>query len=241
MKIVFAGPTAPAALRPVHRDVSYRAPARQGDLYRAVAEGATVIGLVDGIYEQVPAVWHKEILFALAEGVQVLGAASMGALRAAECAPFGMVGVGEIYRQYASGEVVDDGDVAQVHGPAELGHLALTEALVNVRATLRKLADLGIVSVEERATLLSAAEALNFRDRTYATILAAAKQIDDDRRGALLRAVRQNLVDLKRKDALDLIRTVACRADRRGTPPDDWTFAATGMWRMAFPTSTITT
>ena len=45
---------------------------------KAVIEGATVIGLIDGFFENVASVWHKEILFALSEGVQVFGAASMG-------------------------------------------------------------------------------------------------------------------------------------------------------------------
>ena len=60
----------------------------------AVRRGVRVIGLVDGVFERVPAVWHKEILFALSEGVHVYGAASMGALRAAELDTFGMRGVG---------------------------------------------------------------------------------------------------------------------------------------------------
>ncbi|MEJ0097006.1 MAG: TfuA-like protein [Bauldia sp.] len=51
---------------------------------KAVLAGASVIGLVDGVFENVASVWHKEILYALSEGVQVFGAASMGALRAAD-------------------------------------------------------------------------------------------------------------------------------------------------------------
>ena len=69
-------------------------PGEAGDLYRAARGGARVIGLVDGVFEDRPTVWHKEILWALDRGVRVLGAASLGALRAAECAPFGMEGVG---------------------------------------------------------------------------------------------------------------------------------------------------
>ncbi|MGV9708646.1 TfuA-like protein [Streptomyces sp. NPDC003483] len=37
-------------------------------------------------------------------GVKAIGAASIGALRAAELAPFGMFGVGRIYTAYARGE-----------------------------------------------------------------------------------------------------------------------------------------
>jgi len=42
-----------------------------------------VIGVIDG-YLRWATVWHKEILWAMAEGIHVFGAASIGALRAAD-------------------------------------------------------------------------------------------------------------------------------------------------------------
>ena len=64
-----------------------------------------MIGVIDGYFEVVPTVWHKEILWAMSQGIHVYGAASIGALRAAELAEFGMNGVGQIYQQYRSGEL----------------------------------------------------------------------------------------------------------------------------------------
>jgi hypothetical protein len=101
--------------------------------------GRRVIGLVDGHYEQVASVWHKEILYALSMGVHVFGAASMGALRAAECEAYGMVPVGEIAGRYCRGELYDDDAVALLNGPAELAYAPLTEPLVEVEATLARL------------------------------------------------------------------------------------------------------
>ena len=135
MKVVFAGPSLHGAeFDP--GDVVIRGPAEMGDLERAVAAGATAVGLVDGHYQQVGAVWHKEILFALASGVAVYGAASMGALRVSECEAFGMIPVGDIAHRYCSGELFDDADVALTNGPAELGFPPLTEAMVDVEAEL---------------------------------------------------------------------------------------------------------
>lgn len=111
-------------------------PAANGDVYRAVSAAPTAIGLVDGYFENVPAVWHKEILYALSQGVHVFGAASMGALRAAELSEFGMVGVGAIFAAYRDNRLEDDDEVAVVHGPAELDYLPVSEAMVNVRATV---------------------------------------------------------------------------------------------------------
>ena len=48
----------------------------------------------------------------MAAGTQVFGAASMGALRAAELAPFGMIGVGAIFAAYRDGRLTGDDEVA---------------------------------------------------------------------------------------------------------------------------------
>ena len=142
MKILFAGPSCANLLPSLRANPAFqlRGPAAYGDVARAVLEGASAIGIVDGRFEDTRAVWHKEILFALSQGVAVAGAASMGALRATECAAFGMIGIGDVYRRYVRGEFEDDGDVAQLHGPAELGFLALSEPLANIVATLEALA-----------------------------------------------------------------------------------------------------
>jgi len=139
MKIVFVGPTLPDAHALIAGDIVIRPPAIQGDLLRAVRSGASAIGIIDGNFEYVAPIWHKEILYALSRGIRVYGAASMVALRAAECADFGMTGVGRIFHHYADGILEDDADVALLHGPAELGYLLLTVPLVNVLATLEHL------------------------------------------------------------------------------------------------------
>lgn len=176
MKIVFAGPSLYGHVRDGRiasaPSLVCRGPACQGDITRAVADGATVIGLIDGLFEQVAAPWHKEILLALSQGVAVYGAASMGALRAAECAAFGMIGVGEIYAGYASGELVDDDAVAQVHAPAELDYQPLTEALVNIEATLAASRGTGAIGAGEHDELLHVARRLHFKDRTIDRIVA---------------------------------------------------------------------
>ena len=80
--------------------ISRYGPVALGSVYRAVEAGYRRIGIVDGLFGNFPAVWHKEILFAIASGVEVSGAASMGALRAAELSRFGMIGSGRIYRMF---------------------------------------------------------------------------------------------------------------------------------------------
>ena len=129
MKVVFVGPSLGNDIgrqREIHSDVEFRAPAACGDILRAAEDGASAIGLVDGYFGDLPSVWHKEILYALEQGIAIGGGASMGALRAAECSPFGMVGIGGIYEDYASGALMDDEAGALIHRPAEMNWTPLS-------------------------------------------------------------------------------------------------------------------
>ena len=113
--IIFAGPTIGAAeVRAILPDATVLPPVAQGDLYRACRLRPRAIGIIDGYYETTPSIWHKEVLWALAQGIHVYGAASMGALRAAELAAFGMVGVGKVFESYRDGIIEDDDEVVGV-------------------------------------------------------------------------------------------------------------------------------
>ncbi len=230
MKVLFAGPSLhgfDASAAPHGETIDSRGPAAQGDIARAVIDGATVIGLVDGRYEDVAAPWHKEILYALGEGVQVFGAASMGALRAAECAAFGMIGVGAVFERYRSGELADDAAVAQVHAPAELGYLPLTEALVNVEATIARFRQMQAVTEPEADRLEAAARALFFKDRTYKRILSHAGLDAGERGPRLAELIKRCRVDVKREDALALFHYLAYLEPVRGAAPQEWRFHPT--------------
>ncbi|HTO34381.1 MAG TPA: TfuA-like protein [Pararhizobium sp.] len=199
MKIVFVGPSLPDAQR-FADGMTIRPPALQGDIDRAIDDGATAIGLIDGGFEYQPPVWHKEILRGLSIGVRILGASSMGALRAAECADFGMIGIGAIFEDYSSGTLVDDAEVALLHGPAELGYPALTVPMVNVRATLEALHLSGGIPAEIRDRLELAARSLFFKDRTWSRVI--------DECGCetrVLPLLNTHFVDVKRRDALLLM------------------------------------
>lgn len=225
-RILFAGPSL-AGTDPDLTGIEQRPPAAHGDLARAVLEGATVIGLVDGLFDAVAAVWHKEILFALSEEVTVLGAASMGALRAAECVAFGMLPVGVIARDYIDGRRDEDGDVGLLHAPAELGWLPLTEPLVDVEATVARLEQLGLLWGGEAAVLLEAARALHFSARTLEAMLAS---FPGSRRESLASAYQAHRIALKQADALELIdelrKRPACRVKAA-----DFRLNTSPMWR----------
>src|SRR6185503_9427900 len=116
MKVyLFTGPSLSAEEGKKELDAIYRPPAAQGDVYRAALDAPRAIGIIDGYFERIPSVSHKEVLWAMAQGIHVFGSASMGALRAAELAAFGMEGVGVIYEAFKRGELDADDEVAVAH------------------------------------------------------------------------------------------------------------------------------
>lgn len=224
-KFLFVGPSihgADVALS----GLKIRPPARQGDIFAAVEDGATAIGLVDGVFGFVPSVWHKEILYALENGVRVLGAASMGALRAAECAAFGMTPVGRIAERFLNGELTRDADVCLEHTPAELDYMPLTEPLVDVEPTLTALCAAGAISDGECVDLWTHAEAVYFGDRTLDAMLEA---LPANRRGAVASDYARHRVRQKQIDALALVAALRALPDTRGPPPD-WTMIRSRPW-----------
>jgi hypothetical protein len=215
--IVFLGPSLEQAAAAEILPADYRPPAKRGDLMQAVQDGATAIGLIDGVFHQESAVAHREILAAIKKGVLVVGSSSMGALRAAEMDTLGMIGVGEIYRMYRSGELISDDEVALVFDP-ETG-FSLSEPLINIRFTLREAERQGILTRGEHAALLAAARSVFYPQRTYGKIAAmAGDAIASGTRERFLAFVKLHAVDRKREDAVLALRYIAGISPASGPP-----------------------
>jgi hypothetical protein len=233
MKILFAGPSLAGdlpALMSAHPSIRFAGPVARGGVLAAVRTGAHAIGIVDGLFREAPPVWHKEILYALSHGVHVGGGASMGALRAAECSAFGMVGIGRVHGLIASGRELDDACVAQVHAPAELGWQALSEAIVTVDATIDALVARGDVDGVEARALRAANRALDYPRRTLEAVAAGAIT-DGARQAAVARLLKQHRRDVKREDALAVLDWLHSCPDDRREAPTGWRFAETSQWK----------
>lgn len=215
---VFLGPTLAAADATRILDVTVLPPVRLGDVHRAVSRlGPQAIGIVDGYFQWAPAVWHKEILWAIGQGVHVFGAASMGALRAAELGSFGMRGVGRIVEAYRDGRLQgtddpfeDDDEVAVVHGPRDSGYRGASEAMVNIRLTLARAEEEGVIAHATRCALLAHAKAAFFPDRRYVSLLAwgRAGGLPERELAALERWLPSGRVDQKRRDATAMLEAM---------------------------------
>jgi AraC-like DNA-binding protein len=202
---VFLGPSLPRDQAAAVLDADYLPPVRQGDVYRLVRDRRpAVIGIIDGYFHQAPSVWHKEILWALDQGVHVAGAASMGALRAAELHVFGMRGVGRIFEAFRDGVLDADDEVAVVHAPAELGFLPVSEALVDIRATVDAAIMAGVLRPADGLALIDRAKALFYADRSWDALLEPA----GGQTGEFAEWLPGNRVAQKRLDALALLESL---------------------------------
>jgi hypothetical protein len=235
--VIFLGPT--LSLDEARRvlDADYRPPVAQGDLYRATLAEPSVICVIDGYFERVPAVWHKEILWALSRRIPVWGAASMGALRAAELHHFGMVGVGWVFRAFADGILEGDDEVAVAHTPLDPGGACrtLSVAMVDLRRTVWHAVDARVLTAGAANGLLSGAKALQFSERQYSSMIEAARQagVPSAELDAFADWFPAGQVRQKRDDALEALRKMASGDVASPLLPEGFVFENTDGWRAA--------
>jgi hypothetical protein len=230
---IFLGPSLPLEqARELHPEAVFLPPVAMGDLYALVRTRAGKgdrIAIVDGLFEQVPAVWHKEVLFAIESGIEVFGASSMGALRAAELHPFGMRGVGRIFEAYRDGVIEDDDEVVVAHATGDQGYRSLSVAMVSLRFGLSQLRDKGALGEADHAVLLAHAKREHYSARSWASLVAAAKAAGmDEPAVAALRGMARG-PDAKAEDARTLLAQLAAHAAT--TPPAaDFVLEQTAFW-----------
>lgn len=168
--------------------------AKKGDVLRCLSCNPTAMIIIDGSFDQTPAVWHKEIMQALEQGVRVIGVSSMGALRAAELYPCGMIGFGEIYERYRSLAINDDEEVA-VHFFYHHGEVFSTIALINLRITVENMQ----ISEEEKCKLIDTLKSIHYKNRDWPTIaqLLGYEQTEQ---------LKAHYIDVKKNDALACLK-----------------------------------
>jgi hypothetical protein len=213
MTVVFTGPSltrAEAAARLPGARVE--PPIARGDIFRLAAEGCSTFLIIDGLFAHRLAVAPGELVDALAAGARVIGAASLGAIRASECRPAGMVGCGAVYRWYCLGVLRDDDEVAVATDPDQ-GHAAVSVALIDVRYALLTALRARLLDLGRAGALLAAARGTHFAQRNWREIFAAA--------GVPMNAGLQTLcaaTDVKGRDARAAVAWMAAHPGARDRP-----------------------
>jgi hypothetical protein len=213
----FAGPSLAAARRSRFPQAVWLPPCGAGDLLRLAPTAGDKVCIIDGWFDHRPAIRHKEILLMLARGVTIFGASSIGALRAVEMAPCGMIGVGRIFRAFASGVLTGDDEVALVHAPEEWGWRPLSLPLVDARATLYRAVRRRVVTPMEARALMDSARQIHYVDRDWAVTVARAC-LPVVREAELTAWFQAEPVAQKSIDAEECL-TIACADIEHAQPP----------------------
>ncbi|WP_283135429.1 TfuA domain-containing protein [Rhizohabitans arisaemae] len=189
---VYAGPSLAENRASLPGPFCIHPPAAAGDLLDCAVPGDRVV-LIDGYLANRRSVRHKEILSLIGSGVDVWGAASIGALRAAELAVHGMKGVGCVFSWYRHGLLDGDDEVAVLHS-ADGRYEQLTIAMVDLRATIHRLLAEKRLTVREARRLLTRCATLAFSERTPDAVFAELPDV-------LREEVEKNWVGVKSQDA----------------------------------------
>lgn len=185
-------------------EVIYKRPIKRGDLGLALKENPDIIGIIDGVFHQNSSVGHKEILNVMEKGITVVGASSMGALRASELDTLGMKGIGYVYEQYATGNVASDDDVAVMLDSDSLE--ALSEPLINMDYVFENALKEGIITDNEKSELIQIAKSTFYPKRNYARTLSESS-LDDATKTRLIDFIRTSK-DIKKEDAKELLNYI---------------------------------
>ena len=210
--IIFLGPSLSHEKARKIFDADYRPPARKGDFLRLAAESDVVemaIGFVDGVvlqdYPPTPIeVYH----LARKKGVLLVGAASLGALRAVELEKFGMVGIGKIFELYKTGKVNADDEVA-VTFASEGDYQLQSEAMIDIRYNLYLAHKKGVINEKAKSMLVRLAKEIYFPHRKYTYILEEARNrypILESEINSFGSYIRSNRKSLKEMDAIRLVK-----------------------------------
>ena len=185
-------------------DADYRSPVKRGDILKAISEKPDVIGIIDGVFHHSPAVAHKEIMKALNMGITVVGGSSMGALRASELDDLGMVGIGYVYRQYRSGAITSDDDVALSFDP--VNKVPISEALVNVDYKLDLAVKEEIITGEDRDYVHNIAKEIYYPKRSLQNIFSKV-EMEDKKKTKLIDFMLKEK-DIKYLDAIEVLEYI---------------------------------
>jgi len=185
-------------------EVIYKRPIKRGDLGEALKETPDIIGIIDGVFHQNSAVGHREILKVLDKGIKVYGASSMGALRASELDSLGMIGVGYCYKQYATGKINSDDDVAVMLDSKTLE--ALSTPLISMNYVFENAVSENIITPIEKNELIKITKTTYYPQRNYAKTLALSS-LNNDKKDELINFIRES-EDIKKKDAKELLEHI---------------------------------
>jgi hypothetical protein len=208
--VIFLGPSLSRQKAKNILEADYRPPAKKGDLLRLadLTKDIAMVGLVDGFFLQdYPPTPIEVYQLATKKNILLVGAASLGALRAVELEKFGMIGIGKIFELYKTGKIDGDDEVAVTF--EEGRHTLQSEAMIDIRFNLFIAKRKGIIDERTKREITKVAKNVYFPFRNYTDILDLTKQQyprSDSYIESFRAYITNNRESLKERDAIKLIK-----------------------------------
>ena len=182
-------------------------PVKRGDTLFDIRHGINVIAIIDGRFQDVLAVSSTELMDCMRCGIRVYGSSSMGALRAAELSPYGMIGVGDIYEYIRNTPYFRDDLLGQrLSGD-------MTDAgcpYVNFMFGLKWLQETGEIDVETQTLLDQAYRDLHFGERDRFGLRDNLRSLHPESSDELMAVANRVFTEhnQKKSDAIKLLQQI---------------------------------
>jgi TfuA protein len=208
--IVYLGPTLSREEATKILDADYRDPAKKGDflMLSRDTDEKKYVGFVDGVFlHDYPPSPIEVYHLATRKNIELIGAASLGALRAVELEKFGMKGIGKIFQLYKNGIINADDEVAVTF--VRENNILQSEAMIDIRFNLFLAYKKGIITNQTKKRFAKIAKNIYFPFRNYEDIIKLTQQqfpsINNELE-SFRRYILKNRDSLKARDAIKLLK-----------------------------------
>lgn len=175
--IVYLGPTLSREEAIKILDADYRDPAKKGDflMLSRDSDEKKYVGFVDGVFlHDYPPSPIEVYHLATRKNIELIGASSLGALRAVELEKFGMKGIGKIFQLYKKGIINADDEVAVTF--VRENNILQSEAMIDIRFNLFLAYKKGIITNQTKKRIAKIAKNIYFPFRNYEDIIKLTHQ-----------------------------------------------------------------
>jgi TfuA protein len=175
--IVYLGPTLNREEASKILDADYRDPAKKGDFLRLslTSDEKKYVGFVDGVFlHDYPPSPIEVYHLATRKNIELIGASSLGALRAVELEKFGMKGIGKIFQLFKKGILNADDEVAVTFVRDK--NILQSEALIDIRFNLFLAYKKGIITKQTKKRFVKIAKNIYFPFRNYDDVIKLTQE-----------------------------------------------------------------
>jgi hypothetical protein len=208
--IVYLGPTLNREEASKILDADYRDPAKKGDFLRLshASDEKKYVGFIDGVFlHDYPPSPIEVYHLATRKNIELIGASSLGALRAVELEKFGMKGIGKIFQLFKNGILDADDEVAVTFVRDK--NILQSEALIDIRFNLFLAYKKGIITNQTKKRSVKIAKNIYFPFRNYDDIIRLTQEqfpSTHDELENFRDYILKNRDSLKARDAKKLLR-----------------------------------